>query len=274
MNPDPNTWYSERRIGSTDYGLRWNEIFGPTALLAIQGSRHQDKYALTAPDLVRTRDQTCLGGTPDAPCPLPPVDNFATGGFGSIYGPLNHSQSRRDQVRSDLNFYASNHEIKVGGDYQFARSDATSSFSGGQQVLIRNENGQTYYRHNFFARSLTDLTPAPPYEVHAKSREFGWYVQDSWRPARGWTVNLGLRWDQEDVIQTDGTIAPRTTNDWQPRVGIVWDPLGNGSTKIYAFAGRFYYSLPTDLELRIYQSATPYVQTYNFDPSALPRIPM
>ena len=44
----------------------------------------------------------------------------------------------------------------------------------------------------------------------------------------------------------------------------MWDPSGKGKTKLYASAGRFYWSIPTDLSV----FAFPVVleSTYNFDP--------
>ena len=56
------------------------------------------------------------------------------------------------------------------------------------------------------------------------------------------------------------------TNEWQPRLGVVWDPLGDGTSKVYAFAGRFSYGLPTDLAIRVYGAEMFVVNTYNFDP--------
>ena len=57
-----------------------------------------------------------------------------TGGFGSLFGWGNRNTSTRDQVRADLNFYIGSHEIKLGGDYQDAKTNAVDAFSGGQRV--------------------------------------------------------------------------------------------------------------------------------------------
>jgi hypothetical protein len=271
-NPDPSTWYSDRRIGSTDYGLRGNILFGTNAFLTAQASRHQDKYSLTASPLVRTEDFHCDGGTPDVPCGPPSTANFVKGGFGNIFGALNDSASRRDQVRADLTFYGGDHEIKAGASYQFAKTDATTSFTGGQLVKIFNDYGQTYYQHRFFATSPDDLTPRDADHPQAKTKDLGWYVQDSWRLARGLTVNLGLRWDQEDVIKLGDTLAFRTTNEWQPRIGVVWDLAADGKTKLYGFAGRFYYQLPTDLALLVWDHFG-LTKTYNFDPVSVKQDP-
>ena len=104
-----------------------------------------------------------------------------------------------------------------------------------------------YYRHQFFAASPTDLTPMPTTTSIPGRRTWGAYVQDSWRVLPGLTVNAGLRWDQEDIRDYRNVSVIKTTAEWQPRLGIVWDPKGDGKTKVYAFAGRFYYALPTDL---------------------------
>src|SRR6185503_5453255 len=101
-------------------------------------------------------DFTCPGGTPTRPCR--PVFNFATGGLGN--SPADRNSSRRDQYRADLNLYVGNHEVKLGSDYQQAKTVVVSHLSGGQLANRYNDFGQVYYRHFFHARSPTDLTPA------------------------------------------------------------------------------------------------------------------
>src|SRR5262249_33224011 len=48
-------------------------------------------------------------------------------------------------------------------------------------------------------------------------------------------------------------------------IGVIWDPKANGQMKVYAFYGRFYYSVPTDLNVRAY-GAQINASTWNFDP--------
>ncbi|MEX1246338.1 MAG: TonB-dependent receptor [Thermoanaerobaculia bacterium] len=266
-NPAPGTWESTRTIGGTDFGLRLNQLFGSSGLLTLQAARHQEKYALvpSGPGLqVRLEDWTCQDGTgtPEEPCDIPGEPNFVEGGLGIIRGPTNHSKSRRDQVRADSTAYRGPHEIKLGGDYQNGRTDAVTFFSGGQRVRRFNEYGETYYRHDFFATSPADLTPVDNPNT-AITRDFGAYVQDSWKAAPNLTINAGLRFDREWIINYLGEAVIRT-NEWQPRLGVVWDPLRDGTSKVYAFAGRFSYGLPTDLAIRVY-GANFFVRTYNFD---------
>ena len=264
-NPDPSTWNSTRDIGGADYGLRGSQLLGSIGLIVLQASRHQDQYSLTAAETVRLQDETCSGGTPDKPCAPPPEPNFVSGGYGRIFGPFNRSDSHRDQYRGDVNFYLGAHEIKLGGDYQDGHTTAVSSYTGGQLVTRLNETGTTYYQHDFYAKSLQDLTPVAGWTASGRTRDLGFYLQDSWRLAPGWTLNVGLRWDEEDIRDFRGAGVIKTTAEWQPRVGIVWDPSRDGRTRVYGFLGRFYYALPTDLAVRAFGGFL-LAHTFNYDP--------
>ena len=268
-NPAPGTWESIRTFGGVDYGLRFNQLFGSSGFVTLQVARHQDQYSLvpSGPGLqVRFEDWTCKGGTPEQSCDQPGEANFVEGGLGRIFGPRNNSKSHRDQIRADGTLYRGLHELKLGGDYQDGQTNSLTYFTGGQQVLRYNEYGQIYYQHQFIAKSLTDLTPVDN-PSSAITRDFGAYVQDSWKAAPNLTINAGLRFDRESVINFIGQTVIQT-NEWQPRVGVVWDPLRDGTSKVYAFAGRFSYGLPTDLAIRSYGGELN-ATTYNFDRSSV-----
>jgi outer membrane receptor protein involved in Fe transport len=262
---EPSTWYSERFQGGTDFGVRATDIFGGKVIATVQGSYHKDENDLTAPGGIRYEDQTCSGGTPDAPCSRPPEPNSVTGGFGSIanfaYTP---GTSERWQFAGGATLYAADHEIKLGGDYQDGRTKTLQSFTGEQLVQIRNEFGQTYYRHQFFAAGPNDPTPVPGSPSQASALDYGVYLQDAWKPASNLTVNLGLRWDGEKAQTYNGQTV-LNFSQWEPRIGVVWDPWRTGQTKVYAFAGRFSYALPTGAASRSYSNQWFFI-TYNFDP--------
>jgi hypothetical protein len=269
-SPDPSTWETQREIGGLDYGLRFNQLFGASAVLTAQASTHKDRFELLASgagSTLRTEDWTCEGGTPDNPC-LPGIEgqqpNSVTGGLGFIGGAGQRNTSGRDQYRLDAALYRGNHEIKLGGDYQTSKTTAITSITGGQIVSKFNDLGQTYYVHDFFSKSPTDLTPVDNVN-EAHSKDIGFFLQDSWKPVPGLTVNAGLRWDQQKIQNSVGDTVLNMTAEWQPRLGVVWDPSGSGRTKVYASAGRFYFSIPTALSIFAYGTTT-FAETYNFDP--------
>ena len=180
-------------------------------------------------------------------------------------GESDNNASTRQQYAGGVTLYAGNHEIKVGGDYQDGNSDLLSFFTGGQAVWLRNEYGQPYYLHRYYAVSLDDPTPVADYGAAARVLDYGVYLQDSWRISPGLTLNLGLRWDGESTSNYAGETVLSYNDMWQPRVGVVWDPWQNGETKVYAFAGRFSYALPTVAAALSFASYA-MIQTYNFDP--------
>jgi hypothetical protein len=266
VNTDPSTWETNNEIGALDAGLRFNQLFGSSGLLTAQVSTHQDRFLqfpTTVSSGLRTEDWTCAGGTPDAPCSFPIRPNSVTGGLGSVGG-RDTNTSRRDQYRLDGSLFAGEHELKIGADVQKSRTRLDSSITGGQLVQQFNQFGFPYYVHTAFVKSPTDLTSVD-YISEGHSTEMGLYLQDSWKPLPGLTVNAGLRWDQQDLRSPSGGRLFKTAAVWQPRLGIVWSPGGNGTSRVFAFVGRFSYPLPTSLSIFSY-GVTTFLSTFNFDP--------
>ena len=101
--------------------------------------------------------------------------------------------------------------------------------------------------------------------MHLNSTDYSAFLQDSWKILPNLTADAGLRFDRTDIKGFDGKVVSRLTNQWQPRIGIIWDPSKQGTSKVYAFYGRFYYATPTDINVRDFGSEL-FVTTYNFDP--------
>jgi hypothetical protein len=96
-------------------------------------------------------------------------------------------------------------------------------------------------------------------------KELAFYVQDSWRVSPRITINAGFRWEgyfNPDPATTNtslynlvrsfsfplGTLDPAdipdTLKQFMPRVGVAWDPRGNGRTVFRANAGIYYAPNP------------------------------
>lgn len=88
-----------------------------------------------------------------------------------------------------------------------------------------------------------------------KNIPIGVFWQDSWRVRPTVTLNVGVRYDVEippSFKQPQGLALPAykllglqkgiqtDTNNIQPRIGVAWDPSGNGKTVVRASFGMFY----------------------------------
>ncbi|HUE90166.1 MAG TPA: TonB-dependent receptor [Vicinamibacterales bacterium] len=66
------------------------------------------------------------------------------------------------------------------------------------------------------------------------------FVQDDWEVTRGLTLNLGVRWDIDTLIQGD-------YNNVAPRVGFAWNIGNAGKTVVRGNSGIFYDTLESSL---------------------------
>jgi hypothetical protein len=273
---NPTSYDGRRDVGGTDYAGRLNQLFGSTGILTAQYSHHTDRFQTTpqGTDIPEVVDRTpSLTGAPIA----------ITGGFGQVFGPTINNASKRNQYSTSFTAYAGNNEIKVGADYQKDETVGSTYYTGGVLLEIRpctNATGSrcdltkaplfngvpVFYEHRVFTPSGTDFTPLVTAPFDTPSKRTGAFVQDQFRILPTLTVNAGVRWDQDESDKGDGTVALKLKNEWAPRGGIVWDFVGDGTSKLYASAGRFYYSIPTDLNARVFTANTQ-VFNENYSPS-------
>jgi hypothetical protein len=80
-----------------------------------------------------------------------------------------------------------------------------------------------------------------------KQQYFSFFVQDTFR-WRNFTFKPGIRYEQQRL---DGNLEDfKWDNNWGPRLGVTWDPMGNGRSKVYGNWGRFFAKIPNDLAAR------------------------
>jgi len=240
---DPLTYDGQREFGGRDYALRYEGIFGVNWAASAQVARHEEKRnigpASAAGDVIQYRDA---------------ANNFyQTGGFGRIEG----KQFTRDFYGASLSRFVSGHELKFGAEYEKEEADVTKRYSGGQQVEKYTNTvdpSKPIYSHYYWTTPDATLENAPISALSGSPghRNTTLYLQDRWTVSSTLTLNLGVRWDRQEIIDSSGVKQIDLKKDYAPRLGFVWDPTGTHRSKVYGSYGRFYEQIPMDLVIRSY----------------------
>jgi outer membrane receptor protein involved in Fe transport len=281
---DPFSYNGRIDTGGPDYAARLNQLFGSVGIFTFQYSQHSDRYT-TKPFGVENVAITDF--TPNAFG----QDAIVYNGFGNVFGPVANNSSKREAYGGSFTGYIGNHELKAGGDYQKDDTFGSTYYTGGQRLRVRpclqdgganqcdlsqapvwtNQFGETipvFYQHDFYTANGQDLTPLTAAPFNTPTNRWSAFLQDQWRIIPTLTVNLGVRYDSEDLKRGDGVTAFQLQDQWAPRIGFVWDFTGDGTSKLYGSVGRFYYAIPTDLNVRVFTANTS-VRRYNYDTNSL-----
>jgi len=258
LNGDPLTYDGLRSFGGKDYALRYQGILSAAWLLSGQVARHREENSVgpanAAGDVIQVRS----------------VDDnfFHAGGFGL----LQTKTFKRDSAGGSLTHYLPKHEIKLGLDYEEESADVVRRYSGGQQIDVFSNAvnpGRPVYSHFYWTTPNASLANAPVSQLTASPshKNSAVYLQDRWNVLPNLTLNVGLRWDRQQIIDAEGTQQIDLKKDFAPRFGFVWDPGSNGHSKVYGSYGRYYEQIPMDLVIRSF-SFERQARIFNYSPTS------
>jgi len=120
------------------------------------------------------------------------------------------------------------HELKAGVEYKDTRLRVHRTAKG----LIEFNSTDYFLRDIAFNGELGNRIPSA-------------FIQDSWNVTNRLYVNAGVRWDGQFLVSSQGKVAQKILDQWQPRAGITYQIGRPGTQKVFASAGRFYQELMT-----------------------------
>ncbi|MFA6957379.1 MAG: TonB-dependent receptor [Thermoanaerobaculia bacterium] len=241
LNGDPLTYEGVQEFGGRDYGLRYQAIPSARWVISAQIARHEEENsvgpATGAGDVIQYRD----------------VENdfYQTGGFGLIQ----QKQFTRDFYGASASWYAGAHEVKGGLEYETETADVIKRMSGGQQVEVYsnpNDPSKPIYRHNYWTTPDATVANAPVSQLEASPEHkiTTIYLQDHWNVTEQFAISAGVRWDRQEIIDASGVRQINLDSDFAPRLGLIWDPSADHSSKVYGSYGQYYEQIPMDLVIR------------------------
>jgi hypothetical protein len=222
--------------GSGDAAIPYVQFNSPTNLNAFP-----DDPALTNPQLAAL----CNGPTGDTQCSVAP---YSEGGAPI----LRNVTEDRIQGKAILTYFwnALGHQTwKLGIDVEYATYENKFGLPGEAIYIGGSPVGPGSYYGAFYGYlSGPDAPVIREFQDQTTSAVTpGFFIQDSWNIFDKVTVNIGVRLDSEYIFNSDGALALALTNEWAPRLGVIWDPTYQGKSKIYASYAIYYEEVPLDL---------------------------
>jgi len=131
-----------------------------------------------------------------------------------------------------------------GSDFQVWTTD-TLVEDGAVYPVARN-NGSTY----IINYPITLSSQGTDFRTHSL------FLNDSWSANSHFTLNLGVRWDKNDGVDAAGN-AVANDSAFSPRLGVVWDPSGNGRWSLHGSYGRYVAALANSIADSASPAGTP-----------------
>lgn len=206
-----------------------DSVFGNDALNQVRVSFTKEDVAFANPAF-NNNGQSFQAQRSQAPVELRPT--ILDGGSGVAQARVNKSTQLDDTVSYFLPAWHGEHQLKAG--FQYAQREETFGDFGTANGQFNfdtdrpfNASDLSTYPTFFSVRVKGGLDAAIP-----DNETLGFFLQDDWRLNERLTLNLGLRYDKEDITDDDDNYAPR--------LGFAWDPTGKGKTVVRGGYGRFY----------------------------------
>jgi hypothetical protein len=277
LSGPPTTFDGTVTSGGNDAILRYSGVFGASWLVNATAGTHHEETFIEGPG------KTMAHYIDQRVSTLP-----TSGGFGFHQD----QEFDRDIIKADVTRYLGRHELKVGADQeQLSAYNASWNGGAGQRIYIRshpslvtaNNPDGIYYRHRYYiddtAPGFDRANPATwvintPLESSPETTNMSAFVQDSWKITSFFTLNAGVRWEQQELGDRFGANAVTLDDMYAPRVGFIWDVARNGRSKFFANYGRFYESIPMDINIRAFGGELQcFCYNFSADPNVFQPVP-
>lgn len=135
-------------------------------------------------------------------------------------------QSHRFAATLSAALSAGAHQLKMGVEY-------------GEQRLNQYQQTHAIIQISDTNYAIVEYLSDGP----VRSRLPSAYLQDGWAVTPRLRMNAGLRWDGQYLYGSDGHRSLTITDQWQPRLGVVWQADHEGQGRLWGSYGRFYQDL-------------------------------
>jgi outer membrane receptor protein involved in Fe transport len=233
---------------------------------------------------------------PNAPGPSTTVSGGMSFGMANFLPRPKYPDEKRFQFIDNVTWYTGAHTVKVGADINYVRETLINLFSGGGVYSYNNLNaiasdcpigasgctplltGATSDRRRYstFSQAFDLRSGAEPGGIFFTTTDYNAFIQDTWRLNDRLTLNLGLRYEYQQLPQppSGNPAIPATMrfnqdkNNWGPRAGFTYDVDGSHETVIRAGWGVYFgRTSNSQVASAITDNAVTFA-TFNFTPTS------
>ncbi len=173
-----------------------------------------------------------------------------------------YPDERRYEAADSLTWVHGRHTLKFGYSVDFVNDYSDSLYNGNGTYVYANavDFATDYLSPNHCDNSTTGAGVLPCYSYYTQSfgpttfqfqsADYAGFVSDEWKVRPGLTLSLGLRYEYEQLPNTNKALVnpdipltarlPHDNNNFGPRGGIAWDLTGAGHTVLRAGYGVYY----------------------------------
>ncbi|WP_242102609.1 TonB-dependent receptor [Lysobacter sp. M2-1] len=211
-------------------------------------------------------ERRAIGSSPwDADCSIV----TRAGSYTEIFGPatqqegchptnssINNRYDKREAARLDFEWTLGDHLLRFGMDQEVMDSDSSRVYPGdgvSYQVIgiAADEEDRELPNGEDVPDGVTAYVDARRYITGApvSTKAQAIYIEDNWSVTPNLLLSLGVRADKfENTLASGATFAKADFSDMiSPRLGFSWDMKGDGTTKLFGNAGRYYIPLTNKL---------------------------
>ena len=237
--------YSEG--GGVNWALSWTSYLTDTFSMKLMHGRNVRDNETASPNDAACNYVTRGTGVIDPGLPIGCTSN------PTIY----QRDDEREQTRADFEWILGDHLLRFGIDRESNVSDLDQAYAGpgGFQYNVISAPAGTP-----ISTSGGGVVP-DGYDAYVRARRYvifgefestnnAFYLEDTWSVTDNFMLNLGLRYESFDNKDAEGRTYLEMEDMLAPRVGFSWDLKGDGTTKLFGNAGRYYLPVANVINIK------------------------
>ncbi len=229
--------------GGDNYALTWTSYLTETLSMKVLyggNERRASSLADSVIDCSRIRDRRTGQGGRDLGC--------------TRSGSLVERADEREAARLDFEWGIGSHLVRFGLDREVNTSNHRQFYPG--------PDGLVYEIYSTSPGAIVNGAGIPAgFNAYVRTRELAvdgefetinsaYYIEDSWSVTDNLVLNGGLRMEAFDNKNSDGDSYIKIDDMLAPRFGFAWDVNGDGRSKFFGNAGRYFLPVANVINIK------------------------